>query len=186
MEPVRIDQAETGHGEQTRVTTCQAGHIQDVLQQLRQVVGSLGPDDYTLKPVATFGGSVGGHVRHCLDHIEAVIQGIDGGVIDYDHRERGTEIESDPASALAEIDRLDSLLDALANVAPEQEVTVRVMLTGDGSVSSLRSTVGRELAFVFSHTIHHGAMIGGMVKALGGDVPEGFGLAPSTVAYRKR
>jgi uncharacterized damage-inducible protein DinB len=184
MKPEQIEQTGNELGELDLTTGEAVAAVREVLGQLREVVSFLGVDTYTRDPVATFGGSIGGHVRHCLDHIEAVIQGIDSGVVDYDHRERGTEIESDPAAAIVESTRLCSLLDALADVTPEQAVAVKVMLCGDGAVTTLRSTIGRELVFVLSHTIHHGAMIAGMVKALGGDVPEGFGLAPSTIAYR--
>ncbi len=45
------------------------------------------------------------------------------------------------------------------------------------------TSLGRELAFVMSHTIHHNALIGVIAKLLGIDVPERFGYAPSTLAY---
>lgn len=171
---------------QGTTTQDSTGPIRHVLGQLRDVTGVLSVEDYTRDPIATFGGSIGGHIRHCLDHIQAVIVGTQNDVIDYDHRERGTDIESDPAAATDEIERIDTALGALAEGVEGRTVTVKVMLTGDGDVTELQSTVGREFAFVLSHTIHHGAMIGGMVKALGGEVPEGFGLAPSTIAYRNR
>jgi uncharacterized damage-inducible protein DinB len=186
MNPEQLDHAGAVQAKRGPDTPDAVGPVREVLGQLRGVVGLLKADDYTRQPVTTFGGSIGGHVRHCLDHIDAVVLGADGGVIDYDHRERGTEVESDPLAALAEIDRIDSSLSVLADGVPGRAVAVKVMLSDDGSVTELGSTVGRELAFVFSHTIHHGAMIGGMVRALGGTVPEGFGLAPSTIAYRKR
>jgi len=170
--------------EQLDRTLPEAQFVGYVLDQLRDVVVSLDTDQYKCSQVTTFGGSIGGHVRHCLDHIAALITGADTGVIDYDHRERGTDIETNPVAAMAEVDRLASLLADLPSDITDREVQVHVMLSTDGSVTRLGSTIGRELAFVLSHTIHHGAMIAGMVRALGGDVPTGFGLAPSTIAYR--
>lgn len=184
MKPEQVSQNDNSHMNSAIAPGDAIGPIREVLSQLRAVVASLDADLYSRKPVTTFGGSIGGHVRHSLDHIKALLPGARGDVIDYDHRERGTDVEIDPAAALAEIDRLDASLDSLAEYTPGTEVTVRVMLCGDGSETELHSTFGRELAFVLSHTIHHGAMIGGMVKALGGAVPDGFGLAPSTIAYR--
>ena len=46
-----------------------------------------------------------------------------------------------------------------------------------------RSTLDRELRFIQSHTIHHFALIGWMLRALGVRIPEDFGLAPSTRSY---
>jgi hypothetical protein len=47
------------------------------------------------------------------------------------------------------------------------------------------STVGRELAFVASHAIHHFAMLAPHGRALGIDLPADFGKAPSTVAHER-
>ncbi len=186
MIPEQLNQTSTKQAGRDSSNPEAVAPVRQVLRQLRDVVGLLDVDHYTRQPVTTFGGSIGGHVRHCLDHVEAVISGADAGAIDYDHRERGTEVETDPVAAIVEIDRLDSLLGIMPDDASGRTVVVKIMLRGDGSVKEMSSTVGRELAFVFSHTIHHGAMIGGMVRALGGDAPEGFGLAPSTIAYRKQ
>ena len=50
----------------------------------------------------------------------------------------------------------------------------------------LPSTHARELAFVFSHTIHHNAIIGTIARAIGVELPSNFGTAPSTIAYRNQ
>jgi hypothetical protein len=47
----------------------------------------------------------------------------------------------------------------------------------------VETTVGREFAFVLSHTVHHNALIAVIAKLLGVQVPERFGYAPSTLAY---
>ena len=44
----------------------------------------------------------------------------------------------------------------------------------------MRSTLRRELAFVISHTVHHQALIAMLLAVAGLQVPESFGLAPST------
>jgi hypothetical protein len=46
--------------------------------------------------------------------------------------------------------------------------------------------VGRELAFVLSHTVHHNALIAIMAQTLGVPVPARFGYAPSTIAYLEK
>ena len=37
------------------------------------------------------------------------------------------------------------------------------------------------MAYVLSHTIHHNAIVAGIVKSLGVTPPETFGYAPSTL-----
>ena len=63
-------------------------------------------------------------------------------------------------------------------------VEVLTSMTSCGSLVRLPSTHARELAFVFSHTIHHNAIIGTIARALHVALPENFGTAPSTIAYR--
>jgi hypothetical protein len=46
--------------------------------------------------------------------------------------------------------------------------------------------VGRELAFVLSHTVHHNALIAVMALTLGVSIPDRFGYAPSTIAHLEK
>jgi hypothetical protein len=170
-------------------TACEriAGPLAEILDELRLVVGTLSPDAYGVRMGEVFAdATIGSHVRHCLDHVRAVVDGRIAGVIDYDHRNRGTAVETDPAEALAEIGRLSIGVRALQAAAAADPVSVAVMPTRDGECALLGSTLGRELAFVLSHTIHHNATVRGMVRTLGCQVPTNFGYAPSTLAHRDR
>jgi uncharacterized damage-inducible protein DinB len=158
-----------------------------ILQELRTVLGPLSADCYTQRMGAPFAdASIGGHVRHCLDHARAMVDGRRAGVVDYDHRTRGTRIEAEPAEAIAEIDSLTDAVHRLANVDAAEPVGVAIMPTRDGPAAVLSSTLARELAFVLSHTIHHNATIRGMAVSAGCAVPESFGYAPSTLAHKDR
>lgn len=65
----------------------------------------------------------------------------------------------------------------------EEPVAVTAMLADEGGSLTSWSTLGRELAFVLSHTIHHQAMIALLLEGLGRPVAdERFGCAPSTPA----
>lgn len=159
--------------------------LAELLRELAGVITQLSPEQYAKRCGETFfNGTIGGHVRHCLDHIRAILDGFSIGVVDYDHRERGTLIESDPYAARDEIRRLRRLAEDLAHVEASVPVRVAIMPTRDGERVDLLSTLGRELAFVLSHTIHHNAMIKGMAVALGLSLPQTFGYAPSTLAHR--
>lgn len=156
-----------------------------LMGQLTHVILMLDRDDYADQRAGTYGGSIGGHVRHSLDHITALLQGVSSGVIDYDHRERGTPVEREPAAAISEIGRLAEALRRLSRNQMDDDLTVLTMCASGDETMPWRSTLGRELMFVFSHTIHHAAMIAGIGRTMGYAVPEDFGLAPSTLAYRK-
>src|SRR6516225_11939610 len=71
-----------------------------VLRQLADVIRALSDVQYRRKPVGYASSNVGGHVRHCLDHVEALLAGLEEGELSYDHRQRGTEVETNREAAL--------------------------------------------------------------------------------------
>ena len=162
-----------------------AAALAAVLDQLKAVVGCLRDEQYAMRPVGVVDSSVGGHVRHCLDHVRALLNACETGQLDYDRRDRGTPIESDRNAALRAIRALHNKLAALPNDVIDRPIRLSVLMTSDGAPMRVGTTVGREMAYVLSHTIHHNALIGTMVKILDGWLPERFGYAPSTLAHLK-
>ena len=154
-----------------------------LLHQLFDLVESLSNEEYARKPVGVVQSSVGGHVRHNLDHVEALLRGLRGGEVNYDHRDRGTDVERDRLSALAEILRLEVELTDFPWHAVPHLVKLTALVAPDRPPVTTLTSAERELAFVVSHTIHHNAIIGIMARLLGVELPADFGYAPSTIAH---
>ena len=77
--------------------------VHSVLETLAQgevLLAQLNDEDYTRKLPVAFNASIGGHYRHCLDHFRSLLDSATDGDLNYDHRERGTLIESDRFAAL--------------------------------------------------------------------------------------
>ena len=125
-------------------------------------------------------GTIGEHVRHTLDHITAILSNDGVAPLSYDHRERGTCVETDSSAALRQIFRLKTGLQGLRSRSMDEPIAVKVQLTHGGADIVSWSTVGRELAFVMSHTIHHQALIAVLLAWHGIEVDSRFGVAPST------
>jgi uncharacterized damage-inducible protein DinB len=159
--------------------------LMSILQQLQAVVACLSDGQYAQRPVGVVNSSIGLHVRHCLDHVRSLLVAIETGELDYDQRDRGTEIESDRAAALASIKSLRNCLANLNEHVIEQPLRLSVLMTSDGVPFRFQTSVGREMAYVLSHTIHHNALVGTMVRTLGGWLPDRFGYAPATIAHEK-
>lgn len=157
-----------------------------IVRQLAEVVAGMTDEQYTMKPVGVVPSSLGGHVRHCLDHIDALLIGVENGVIDYDARRRGTAVETSRLAALEAIRRQVRQLLDFSQVSESQALRLLVMLTSTSHAMEVETSLGRELAFVLSHTIHHEALIGVMAKMLGVPLPERFGYAPSTIAHLEK
>lgn len=156
-----------------------------LLRQLIELVERLTDEEYACKPVGVVESSVGGHVRHNLDHVEALLRGLRSGGVCYDHRDRGTGVERSRAAATEATRRLERELVAFpwARVPPRLQVTT--LVAPDLPSIATETTPERELAFVVSHTVHHNALIAVMVKLLGGSVPAEFGYAPSTIVHNR-
>lgn len=153
------------------------------LRQLADVIRATTDEQYQAKPVGVVASSVGGHVRHCLDHVEALLAGVEEGAVDYDQRQRGTEVETRREAALGVLRRQERQLLALAPHAERRPLRLKAIVCSCLPPTEVETTVGRELAFVLSHTVHHNALIAVMALTLGVPVPDRFGYAPSTLAY---
>ena len=151
-----------------------------LLDELSDVIDRVSDQVFARKPAGKPSGSIGAHVRHCLDHVSALLEGARTGRMSYDERVRGTEAETDRLAALTRIRALtQTVLDVDPRLIPRC-VRLRVRLDARGTTTEVQSTVGRELAFVISHTIHHNATIAILLSEIGTDLPNRFGVAPST------
>lgn len=177
----------TNPGSQASVSPTAAAFARPVsalLQELAGVLAALDAEKYTQSADDTFfRGTIGGHVRHCLDHARALLDGLESGVVDYDNRVRGSRIETDPVAAREEAHRLQRLAEHAARLAADLPMVVRILPTRDGVAVALTTSLARELAFVLSHTIHHNATIRGMAVAMGVPTPAAFGYAPATLQH---
>ena len=163
----------------TAVVDCPQRVLTRLLDELAAVLDRLSPSTYTARPFPAVSGSIGQHVRHILDHIASVCAAVPGIPLSYDRRERGTNVEADVDAALRAIGRLSASLSMLP-FCDDQPMTMTSALVHGGEPLAAGTTLGRELLFVISHTIHHQALIGLLLSAADGFVPQGFGLAPAT------
>lgn len=151
-----------------------------LLDDLAVLLLTVSGETYVARPLPGVSGSVGEHVRHILDHVAALVGLGAGAVLTYDHRERGTSVESDPGMALRAILRLKAAIADRLSMEPDTPVAVIARVSPAGDPVAAWSSVARELAFVISHTIHHQALIAALLAIQGHGVPDRFGYAPST------
>lgn len=159
--------------------------IRDNCDFLRQGINLLerhSADSYVGTDKRTFGSSIGSHMRHVLDHYSSFLAGIHSGVVNYDARERETLVETDRASG---IERAKSVVEALlaSNIDLQQKVRVIVSANTTENEAHSESSLGRELQFLASHTVHHYALIAIASRMQGIIPPDTFGIAPSTLKY---
>lgn len=129
---------------------------------------------------------LGPHLRHVIEHYEALLTGLDDGLVDYDARPRDRRVERDPALARSRCEQLaDSYAARLSRPWPDTLV-VACDAGVDGADRHLAgSTPARELLFVASHAVHHYALLRLALAPLGLHLPDGVGKAPSTLRHER-
>lgn len=158
---------------------------QHVLDQLCRALKEIPVECYA-HPVSAFdGATVGQHFRHILNFFECLLYGLESGLIDYSSRERHPFVETDPKFALHRFEEMKNLLDQLSD---DQGLNLLSEVSAHPGVERelLRSSLGRELQYVFDHSVHHMAMIRIGLKECPFDIrlDKGFGVAPSTLKFR--
>lgn len=160
-------------------------HYLATLQQAEDFLAQLTASQYTAA-APDGSSSIGKHMRHILDHFFAIANA--DGLIDYELRQRGTTLETDPSQALAKLAQLKSWLSHM----PQQQLAQSVMVRSDIGINKqhiicVESTLGRELMFACSHAIHHYATLKQLYQQQCQQLlsPE-LGLAPSTASFLRQ
>ena len=181
--PALAIQTPTNHNTQATPELIQA--CQDVLLQGLELLFRLSDRTYSNVLDAPYGASIGGHYRHVLEHFQCVVRSIRAGEINYDARERNPRLETEVTyAAIATCDVLRAIKNYDDGILTRASKVVNSVSYGSSEPSVIDTNVGRELAYCVGHAIHHYAIIRLICSHLGVEVPEEFGIAPSTLKSR--
>ena len=160
--------------------------LKEILDQGTSLLDCLSDETYKAKTPLSSGASIGAHYRHCLDHFSALLAGDPEGGINYDARERNPVLETDRDAARRMTAHLGDLATSLDAKILKSPVIVRCGVSyADTQSTAVDSSYEREVMFSISHAVHHYALIAMIGRSLGMTMPERFGVAPSTMHYRK-
>jgi uncharacterized damage-inducible protein DinB len=154
-----------------------------VLQQGLDLLDRLSDADYRDSGIDR--SAVGAQYRHILDHYRCLLEGLDDGQIDYDRRRRDPELEANRSAAARATDEVLDRLRLLARTAPDLPLQVRQSAGAGEGDHPQGSSLGRELLFLVSHTVHHFAIIKLLLAERGVECHPDLGVAPSTLALRQ-
>jgi uncharacterized damage-inducible protein DinB len=153
------------------------------LKQAASMVEGLSIGQYTHANPPAYANGIGPHLRHCLDHYELFTAGWREGTVDYDQRPRRDLQQKDPSAMLGWISDQSKALTAISIHDFKKTLKVKMDCGSEMEDPWSASSVLRELQFLISHTVHHFALIAMILRDQGLSVPEGFGVAPSTLKY---
>lgn len=126
----------------------------------------------------------GAHIRHILDHFQALRDGFPSGLVDYDCRSRQSEVETNRRLAKQELLDTKLWLHSLSENTQPLKVKSEVSLCECCTVT-IDSDRARELLYVLNHTVHHMAYVALLLKFNGVVVNDSIGLAPATASHNR-
>ena len=157
-----------------------------ILHQLSSFINTIDDNDYAQPLVVLNNATLGQHIRHTLEFFVCLKDGLDEGLINYDKRNHDKSIETDRTIALSIINEICDFLD-LDHV--DKELLLELSYgEKEEDVNQIKSNFSRELAYNIEHGVHHMAIIkiGAIALRPTLDLPVDFGVASSTLRYRKK
>jgi hypothetical protein len=154
--------------------------INNSLDELVDLLNQLSEKEYSSSCFELSGASIGEHTRHIVEMFQCLNQNYDLGIVNYDKRERNVLIQTNTDFAL------QMILDVKNSIQKEdKKLELQQMI--DGTAIKIQSNYYRELLYNLEHCIHHQALIKvAILKFENVAVNENFGVARSTVEYRKQ
>ena len=109
-------------------------------------------------------------------------KGYESGIVNYEKRKRDYLIETDKSFAASLLHKIYSGLNK-----PDKELILESNYDEHSDeVIAIKSNYYREVIYNLEHTVHHMALIRvGVTEVSSIELPEGFGVASSTIKYRK-
>jgi hypothetical protein len=154
--------------------------INNSLDELVDLLNQLSEKEYSKSCFELSGASIGEHTRHIVEMFQCLNQNYDLGIVNYDKRERNVLIQTNTDFAV------QMILDVKNSIQKEnKKLELQQMI--DGTAIKIESNYYRELLYNLEHCIHHQALIKvAILKFENIAVHENFGVARSTVEYRKQ
>jgi hypothetical protein len=152
--------------------------IKENLTCLIQLLNQLDGKQY-IKPCKVLSNaSIGEHTRHIIEMFQCLMAQYETGIVDYDKRERNIAIQSNVYVAVNSIE-------IIQNQLHKENKPLDIACAFEQK--AILSNYERELLYNLEHAIHHEALIKvGLYEFENIKLPENFGVAPSTIAFRKQ
>lgn len=152
----------------------------EALQDLINVLAQLPNESLYASPCeALSNATIGQHSRHIIELYQCLMAGYTLGEINYDDRKRNILYENDINAAIAVVKDIQQQL-----LQPDK--FVKIFCGTDGASVCIESNYYREVLYNLEHCIHHQALIKVALLAIKDiQIAEGFGVAPSTIQYRR-
>jgi len=156
--------------------------IQNVFVQLTASLELLTDSQYVYQSQILSNATVGQHVRHIIEMFICLEDGYPDGIVNYEKRKRDVLIETRREIAIS---LLKTIYEGLNK--ENKSLVLQGSYNEDSSeLIEFGTNYFREIAYNLEHTIHHMALIKVGIREVSDiEIPDGFGVASSTIKFRK-
>ena len=152
----------------------------DILIQLANIINQLNFNEYNYKIALLSNATIGEHTRHIIELFQQLLSEYDSGNINYDNRKRHIRLQEN-SNFTTEI------IENIITVIKKENKKLNITTLSNNQQSVIESNFERELLYNIEHCIHHQAIIKiGLLYLKKTDIHENFGVAKSTIKYRKK
>lgn len=158
--------------------------VRNVFGQLTESLRQLMPDEYITPCPALSGNTIGQHARHIIELFQVLENGYGPGLVNYENRKRDKTIEKDKDLAACLLEQIIKELNR-----PDKPLILEACYDDQTGIPVMLNTnFFREVAYNLEHTIHHMALIRiGFTEICPHLIlPENYGIASSTLKYRRQ
>lgn len=154
--------------------------VKDNLKENIDLLRQLSNEEFCKKNPELSQATIGEHMRHIIELFDCLLINYNQGIINYDKRNRDIKIQSDVNFAIAIIEKHLSNIDR-----PNKQLSLQHNCYSAEEL--LPTNYFRELLYNLEHSIHHQALIKvALYNFPHIKVSNSFGVAPSTLEYRKK
>lgn len=156
--------------------------VQNAFGQMKEVMDQLTDAQYNQPCENLSGATIGQHTRHIIEMYQCLLNGVQNGIVNYEDRQRDIRIETDKHFATALLAEIEAAI-----AQPNCPLHLYAGFDTDSQEQvQLDTNFYREIAYNLEHTIHHMALIKvGLLGFPGLRIPEGYGVASSTIKYKR-
>jgi hypothetical protein len=156
--------------------------VNNVFVQLTDSIVRLSQEQYVRPCRSLSDNTIGQHVRHIIELFQCLEAGYAAGIVNYENRKRNIAIETNKEFAC---DLLIQIFNGLNR--PNRDLSLSASYDDYSPEQITISTnYHREIAYNLEHAIHHMALMRiGIAEVSDIVLSENFGVAPSTIKYRK-
>ena len=154
--------------------------ITKTLNELLDLLLQISDTDYSCPCHQLSNATIGEHTRHIIEMFQCLENQYKNGIVNYDIRKRDYLIQTNT-------DFAQKCILQILNQIEKPNKSLQLQQIVDGEELLIDTNYNRELLYNLEHCIHHQALIKvAVIQSETIKIDENFGVARSTIEYRKQ